>query len=198
MSDDSTTVPPADANQPAASTPAPADPAAIPVEPAAPLPPENVGRGTVLALLAIPAGILVFLIIWSLGFIASIVGFGVAFAALFLYRRGSGGRISVIGAVVVAAITLVTLVLAVLVGELSDVATALSQVQGRSWIEVVQDPTFLPFAFDLMGQPDVIGAVLGDFGLSLLFGVIGCGALLFGAFREARNQAPAVEGPAAP
>ena len=37
-------------------------------------PEENVVRGTLFALLAIPAGVIVFVFIWNLGFIASIVG----------------------------------------------------------------------------------------------------------------------------
>jgi hypothetical protein len=88
--------------------------------PAAVLPPENRVRGTLLALLIIPAGILVWVVVWAIGFIAGIVGIGVALGALALYRWGSRGRISVPGAVAVSVITLVTLVLAFFAGIVSD------------------------------------------------------------------------------
>ena len=105
---------------PDASVPTP--PPATPVQPAAPvvLPPENRTRGTLLALLIIPAGIIVWAIIWSIGFIAGIVGIGVAIGALALYRFGSGGRISLNGAVRVSVIVVITLVLAFFAGIIAD------------------------------------------------------------------------------
>ena len=95
-----------------------ATPAPLPAQPAGPtvLPPENRTRGTLLALLIIPAGIIVWAIIWSIGYISGIVGIGVAIGALALYRKGSGGRISLNGAARVSVIIIVTLVLAFFVG----------------------------------------------------------------------------------
>jgi hypothetical protein len=74
---------------------------------------ENVLGGFLLALLAIPVGVVVLALLSSIGFIASIVGFLVAFSAVWLYRRGSGGFISRTGAWIITAIVLVTLLLGI-------------------------------------------------------------------------------------
>ena len=58
------------------------------------MPPERVGRGTLLALVAVPAGMIVAALIWQVGFIASISTLVMAALLPFLYRRASGGRIS--------------------------------------------------------------------------------------------------------
>jgi hypothetical protein len=71
--------------------------------------PENVLGGALLALLAIPVGVIALTLLWSIGFIASIVGFLVAFSAFWLYRRGSGGTISRVGAWTITAIVVFTL-----------------------------------------------------------------------------------------
>jgi hypothetical protein len=74
---------------------------------------ENVVGGALLALLAIPVGVVVLALLSSIGFIASIVGFLVAFSAVWLYRRGSGGFISRAGAWIITAIVLFTLLLGI-------------------------------------------------------------------------------------
>lgn len=74
---------------------------------------ENVLGGALLALLAVPVGVVVLALLSSIGFIASIVGFLVAFSAVWLYRRGSGGFISRTGAWIVTVIVLGTLVLGI-------------------------------------------------------------------------------------
>src|ERR1700743_2591851 len=76
-------------------------------------PEENVIGGGLLALLALPVGVVVLVLISSIGVVASIVGYLVAFAAMWLYRRGSGGVISRVGAWVVTAIVLATLLVGI-------------------------------------------------------------------------------------
>ena len=58
------------------------------------LPPERVGRGAALALLAVPAGALAAGIIDGLGYIGTISGIVTAVLAAVLYVRGSGGRVA--------------------------------------------------------------------------------------------------------
>jgi hypothetical protein len=88
---------------PSAPIPAPAATPAV-------LPPENRLRGTLLALLIIPAGIIVWVLVAAIGFISGWVGIGIAVGALALYRFGSGGRISYNGAIRVSVIVLFTIV----------------------------------------------------------------------------------------
>lgn len=106
---------------PDATTPPPApeqpDAAAVaPAAPAAPLPPENAGRGTLLALLIVPAAIAAWSIVSAVGFISGWIPLLVSIGALALYRRGSGGRISYAGAIRVALIALGTIVVSFLAG----------------------------------------------------------------------------------
>jgi hypothetical protein len=98
--------------------PQPAEPVApaVGAAPAVPLPPENKTRGTLLALLAIPAGVIVWSIIWAIGFISGWVPLGVALIALALYRKGSGGRIGYDAAIRLSVILLVTMFLALAAG----------------------------------------------------------------------------------
>jgi len=156
------------------------------------LPPENLVRGLLLSLFAVPAGILVFVLIWNMGFIASIVGFGVAFAAYFLYRLGSGGRVSIRGAIVVAAVTIVTLVLAFISAEVFTVAGEIARVNQIPVTEVLTSPELSGLIARTLTAPDVVGALMGDAAMTLLFGAIGCFAILRGAFREAKATPPAV------
>lgn len=182
--------PPADdvpAEPPVEATAVPA-----PVLPAPVLPPENLVRGLLLSLLALPAGILVFVLIWNMGFIASIVGFGVAFAAYYLYRLGSGGRVSIRGAIVVAAVTIVTLVLAFISAEVFTVAGEIARVNQIPVTEVLTSPELSGLITRTLTAPDVVGALAGDAVMTLLFGAIGCFAVLRGAFREAKATPPAV------
>jgi hypothetical protein len=185
---------PADDSAHESSVTPPAEPFAVA---APPLPPENLVRGLLLSLLAIPAGILVFVLIWNLGFIASIVGFGVAFAAFFLYRLGSGGRVSMRGAIVIALVTVVTLVLAFIAAEVFTVAGEIARVNDVPVTEVLTTPELLGFVVNVLTSPEVAGALAGDAVMTLLFGAIGCFAVLRGAFREAKAAPPVTEPPTA-
>lgn len=73
------------------------------------LPPENRLRGSLVALLIVPAGIFAWAAFWSFGVIVGVVGIAVAAGAVGLYRWGSGGRIGYAGAGIVSAIIAVTL-----------------------------------------------------------------------------------------
>jgi hypothetical protein len=158
-------------------------------EPAAALPPENLVRGLLLSLIALPAGVAVFTLLWNLGFISAIVGFGVAFAAFFLYRLGSGGRVSLKGALVVTLVTVATLIVAFVFANVSDIATVYSQELGLSWVEVMGSPGFVADALALVFSPEGLAAIGGNAAITLLFGVLGCFTVLRGAFKEARVAA---------
>jgi hypothetical protein len=136
------------------------------------LPAENVPRGTIMALLIIPAGIIAWTILWAVGFIASIVALGIAIGALALYRLGSGGRISRTGAIRVTVITVVTLVLSFLVGIVSD--------NLAYYLRAINAGRF----FDALAAE--IGKAPGDYGiqfaLALGLGALGCFSVLRTAF----------------
>src|ERR1700709_1746382 len=90
--------------------------------------PENVIGGAMLALLAIPVGVIALTLLWSIGFVASIVGFLVAFTAVWLYRRGSGGVISQVGAWLITALVVFPLAFGLWVAMVVDYAHGLGHL----------------------------------------------------------------------
>jgi hypothetical protein len=143
--------------------------------------PENVLAGALLALLAVPVGVVILALISSIGFVASIVGFLVAFAAVWLYRRGSGGVISRAGAWVVTGIVVLTLLLGIWV------SLVVAFAGGFGHLANIGLPDFWPqFNANL---PDDINANILFIVLIVVFGALGSFRILGRAFVTAR-QAP--------
>lgn len=145
------------------------------------LPSENFQRGLIFALVVLPVGILAWDVLWSVGFVASIVAFGVAWGAVRLYRIGSGGRITRSGAIAVTAITIATLVLAYVSGFVVDVVQALVK-QGASVTEALAYPPFWGYVGQAMTAPGALVSLL----LAAVFGALGCVSVLRSAFRLSR------------
>lgn len=170
-------------------------------EPAPQQPVENIARGTLFALVAVPVGVIVWVVLWNFGFIASIVGFGVAYAAMFLYRFGSGGVLSRTGALRVALVTIGTLLVAFFAGVVSDVLGVWTSETGEGAIAGLVSPDFWAAFQQIMALDGVAAGYLPDFGLALLFGAIGCFGLLRTAFRSTATGAtvaPPTSGTVAP
>ncbi len=151
------------------------------------LPSENLQRGVIFALIVLPLGIVAWDVLWSVGFVASIVAFGVAWGAVRLYRLGSGGRITRPGAIAVAIITIVTLLLAYVSGFIVDVVESLVK-QGASVSEALSYPPFWGY----VGSAMTSSSALVSFLLAVLFGALGCFSVLRGAFRMSRLPQGAV------
>ena len=146
-------------------------------DPRSQAPTENVVAGALLALLAIPVGVVLLALLESVGLIASIVGFAVAFAALWLYRRGSGGFVSRSGAWVVTAIVLVTLLLGIWANFVIIVAGGLGH------LDKLNDPAFWSLFGDVF--PQLLSENVLFVLLALAFGVLGSFRLLRRAFATA-------------
>jgi hypothetical protein len=146
----------------------------------APTPTENVIRGTLLALLVVPVGIFVYCLIASIGFVASIVSFGVAFGAYWLYQRGAGGVITRAGAWVVTAIVAVTIILSLYVWLLWAFAGAGAKAHGTDPWTFFQSPNYwAEFNYNL---PANLSHLTLTIVLSLALGALGAFRLLRRAF----------------
>jgi hypothetical protein len=167
-----------------------------PMPPATPeaLPPENVQRGTLLALLVIPAGIVVWVILWGFGFIASLVAFGIAIGALWLYRFGSGGRISRAGAVRVTLVTVVALILAFVAGLVSEVLPMYANQRNIDFVSALTSGEFWSFFNNAVANN--FGDVAVQFVIALAFGALGCFSVLRTAFRQTREMEAGTDQPA--
>ena len=159
----------------------------LPAQPATPI--EDVNRGTVVALLAIPAGIIVFVLVWSIGFIASAVTLGVAYLARFLYLLGSGRAIGRTGAVRVTIITIATVILSIVAGLITDVALAISQVAQISPIEALSVPQFSQVLEVYLTEPELQYSPWPSVLIALGFGLLGCFSILRATFRAAAAPA---------
>lgn len=147
---------------------------------------ENVLRGALFAAIAIPVGVIVWAVIWSFGFIVSIVAFGVAAAAVWLYTKGSGGVIGRAGAFVVSGVVLVTLLLAFWVGLVVDYVRAVAEVTGLTYTEAFTNDVFWPAFNSDFGY--LIEQNGFNFLLAIAFGVLGAFSVIRGAFRTAKAR----------
>jgi hypothetical protein len=107
--------------------------------PLTPTPPtEDVVKGAMFALVALPVGVILLAVLSSVGFVASIVGYAVAAIALRLYRRGSGGFISRAGAWAVTGVVVLTLLVGIWVSLVVDAAGGLGH------LDRISNPNFWP------------------------------------------------------
>jgi hypothetical protein len=150
---------------------------------------ENTVRGTVFALAVVPAGVALWLFLWSLGWIGSIVAFLAAAGAARLYiagsTAGSGGTITRRGAWVVVAVTIATVLLSFMGTIWLDLADYMG---GASALALL----FEPEAWDLLGynlanNADLVENLKGEFLMALLFSALGCFFTLRQLFAQSRR-----------
>lgn len=163
---------------------APAVAAARPVIAPAPTA-DNIVRGLLLALVVIPVGVIVWVLLWQAGFIASIVSFGVAYGATYLYRLGSGGTRIVTSAVWgIVAIVVVTLVLSLLGG----IAYELVHEAGAGWA-VLTEPGFWDVFGRVIVDPHVWSQLGTTVALAVVFTALGCFRTILRLVRESKIAA---------
>jgi hypothetical protein len=148
---------------------------------------ENVLRGTLLALVAVPVGVALWLVIWNLGYLAAIVSFVVALGAAFLYRLGSGGIVSKVGASIVTGIVVLTVLLSFYSGLVSDFANVIAMQSDISPFEALGQPLF--WSSFHAGLPVVFEAYTVDFLIALAFGALGAFSILRSAFQGPQEPA---------
>lgn len=138
---------------------------------------ENVGAGAILALLAIPVGAVIIVLISSIGFVASIAGYVLAVLGVWLYRRGSGGIISRTGAWIVTGIVVVAILLGIWLSMVASFAHGLAHLSN------IGLPQFWPqFNHQF---PQLIGQNGLFIVLVLVFGILGAFRTMRRAFATA-------------
>jgi hypothetical protein len=132
---------------------------------------ERVGRGLLFSLGAIVIGVALTMIIYRLGFIASITSFVLAYAAIWLYTLGAGtaprkGVWAVLGVIVVGvALSIVSMVVTELLTYLAEEypAAALADKIDFVMLNLGNADLWGEFTTDILMY--VVFAVLGTFGL---------------------------------
>lgn len=153
-------------------------------------PAENMVKGLLFALIAVPLGVVFWVVIWSFGFISAIVAFAVAAAAAWLYRKGSGGRVSTKGAFLISGVVLVTLLLSFYAGLVTDFVRAAAETNGLSWVQALRHPLFWPTFNENFGA--ILNDNLPNLVFALLFGVLGAFSVLRRAFADTKREAKGV------
>jgi hypothetical protein len=146
------------------------------------MPVENVAKGAAFALLVVPAGVAAWLVLWNFGFIASIVAFGIVWAAVQLYVRGSGGALGRAGAFIILGLVIVTLLLSFLSSMVFDAATQIGEVESVSTWAAIRLDGFWSFFWDAF--PDALPGYKKDFLIATAFGALGTLGTLRAVFRH--------------
>ena len=154
-------------------------------------PQPRVLRGTLLSLLIIPAGIALWTLVWSLGFVSAIVAFAIAVGAVYLFRLGAGGRVGRLGIVIISLVVLVTLVLAFIFGLVVDYARFISEEYNLPFGGLFSNALFWEsFGVDL---PAMLNANGLNILLAAVFAVLGT----FGTLRSSLKAEAAADAAAA-
>lgn len=146
-------------------------------------PPERVARGLLFALATIPLGVVLWVVIWQLGYVAAFVSLAIVLGAAFLYRLGSGGRVSMKGLLVILGVTIVTIVLAFLAGVAVDIASFL----GMSLFPALGNGEFWDtFALNIFDNPEMWAEYMPDIIMTVIFAALGTVGVIWSIFKEAR------------
>lgn len=129
-------------------------------------------RGVALSLLVVPLGVGAWLLLFQLGWMTSVIAFGVALLACVLFRYGSGGPISARGGVAISIVVANTVLLGVLTG--AGWAVARSYAGSGASVAVVADPGFWrSFGTAYLASSSARQVVLWNVGVGLLLGALG-------------------------
>jgi len=152
--------------------------------------PTNNTKGVLVSLAVIPVGVALWVVLWNFGFIASLVSFGIAYGALWLYTLVSSNQQPTRrDAFLLLGVILLGVVLSFLAGMISDAWSVYTEfVDGAQFFSA----DFWSFTMEGLSNPDVWSDYMVDMLISLVFAALGTGALIRGLFaRPAPEVTPA-------
>lgn len=126
------------------------------------------------------------MVLWDLGWMASIVAYLASAGAARLYALGTGGMISRRGVWVVVGVTVLTLLLSFLGSMLLDMAKFIGG--GSPVAMLAEAQTWDLLGFNLTTNRDLVDGYAGDFMLALLLSALGCFFTLRQLFAQARRS----------
>lgn len=138
-------------------------------------PTECVSRGLAFSIGAIPVGVVAAIIVWKMGFVASISSFLIAGGAVYLYAKGAGapprkGIAPLVGIVV----------LGVVASFFGIVAADLMEFYGTPAGRALGYPTEMSFVRLNLFNPEVLKSYGSDLAMFVLFAALG----IFGTVRR--------------
>lgn len=134
--------------------------------------PENVGKGVLGILIGALAGIVLYNLLYAIGFVSAITGFVMAWLSILLYGKFSGKPGSKKGIILTIVIGLIATFIAVYLAWAIDAYSALKEYEFTF-------PDILLNLFPLIKDLELTGSFIGDLALALLFTAIGAISPLF-------------------
>lgn len=143
----------------------------------APATSQNNNKGILTALLIIPVAVGLWLLLWSFGFIASIVAFVVAYGAIWLYKVASSGRNpSKRDTYLLIAVIAAAVILSFVSGIVADAWAGYSEVVGSEADFFGED--FQSILWPILGDATIWSDYMPDLVISLVFAVLGAGSVV--------------------
>lgn len=151
---------------------------------------ENIPRGILFSLLAVVGGIIAWVGLWILGFMASIVAFLIAWLAVKLFKLGAGD-ISRRSAPAVLAVIVCGIILAFLSGMASDALVVyLEGVESPDWMGTFFTGDFWAFFLgNIFTNGELWGSYAVDIVIAIAFGILGA----YGVVKDLFMPGPATE-----
>lgn len=148
---------------------------------------SHITRGLLLASLVIPVGIALWVILWQYGFIASIVAFGIAYAAVWLYKKGAGDTTRTAAPYLIALIVL-AVVLAFLGGMVSDAWYVYSQdLEGAQGFFSAE---FIDFFMANITTAELWQGYAFDLLVSVVFAALGASGVIRDLYKQDQPTKP--------
>lgn len=144
--------------------------------------PTHPRKGLLLSLAVIPLGIAAWLFLWQFGFIASVVAWGIAGGAVWLYSYGAKGPVTKPVLPWLLLIILIAILAAFVSGLVTDLWNGyVTELNGE---EGFWSSEFWTFVWDNLTYPDFISQYIPDFLISLAFAALGAGGIVYGLFKQ--------------
>lgn len=154
----------------------------------------RIRNGLLLASLSIPVGIVLWVILWNYGFMASFVAFAIAWLAVYLYKLGAKKDVSKQSAPYLLAIILVGIVLSFLGGMALDAVRFYVEGTDQSLLQAIVTADFWAFfAGNIFGNAELWSSYAVDIIIALAFGVLGCFSIVKYMFVPDKTATPAVK-----
>jgi len=144
-------------------------------------------RGLLLSLVAIPIAMVLWVIIWNMGFIASIVAFALAYGVLWLYEKGAGAKPDKTVALPLVAIIVVGSMLSFFAGMVSDGWSYYQSEDYRKDLQVSTNPSAgdtIRYVTEDLGNSEIWNSYNGDMVMAGVFTLLGAGVVVVGLFRN--------------
>lgn len=141
-----------------------------------PIQKHNVVRGRLLALLVIPVGVALWILLWSWGFMSALVAFAIAYGAIWLFKLGAKTQPSRTDVYYLLAVIAVGVVAAFLGGMISDAWNVWSTevASGAEFFGV----DFWSFVGQNITNGDLWKSYMTDILIAIVFAALGAGVLV--------------------